>query len=55
MSRPIKETPILYGKDAKRFIHNMINRQKIGKEVLARMIKSYEKIKEMTKCQQNQK
>ncbi|MDE6769730.1 MAG: hypothetical protein K2J78_08425 [Muribaculaceae bacterium] len=42
MARPIKETPILYGADAKRFEERMQNPPKISSEQRAQIRKSYE-------------
>lgn len=33
MARPIKETPILTGDDAERFVNNMLSVEKLSKEV----------------------
>lgn len=51
MARPIKETPILSGNDAVRFL-NTIEENKTKKaspEELARMRKNYERLKAMAK------
>ena len=45
MARPIKETPILYGKDAERFIREMENVKPATEEEKKRVRASYEKIK----------
>lgn len=47
MSRPIKDTPILYGKDARRFIYNIEHPKKLSDEVKERMRLSYEKINKL--------
>ena len=47
MARPIKETPILYGKDAERFIHEMENVKPATEEEKKRVRASYEKIKKL--------
>lgn len=47
MARPIKETPILYGKDAERFIHEMENVKPASEEEKKRIRASYEKIKKL--------
>ncbi|MBQ3191907.1 MAG: hypothetical protein IJB61_11905, partial [Bacteroides sp] len=47
MARPIKETPILYGKDAERFIHEMENVKPASEEEKKRVRASYEKIKKL--------
>lgn len=41
MARPIKETPTLYGADARRFERMIVN----PKSVCERMIRNYEAIK----------
>lgn len=45
MARPIKETPTLYGADARRFEWMIENPKPISKEVCERMIRNYEAIK----------
>lgn len=47
MARPIKETPILYGKDAERFVRDMKNVQPASEEERKRVRASYEKIKKL--------
>lgn len=47
MARPIKETPILYGSDAKRFEERMQNPPKISKEKRNQIRKSYETVIKM--------
>ena len=42
MARPIKETPILKGKDAERFLRLMDEVQPVSKEELEKMRKDYE-------------
>lgn len=42
MARPIKETPILYGEDARRFMERMKNPPKETKEERERRLKDYE-------------
>jgi hypothetical protein len=42
MARPIKDTPILYGEDARRFAERIETRKVIPKERLERMKKAYE-------------
>ncbi len=42
MARPIKETPILYGSDARRFELRMQNPPKVSLEKRAEIRKSYE-------------
>ena len=47
MSRPIKETPILYGKDARRFLERMKEKRTETPEQRAQRIADYEMIMEM--------
>lgn len=47
MARPIKETPILFGTDAKRFEERMQNPPKISPEKRAQIRKSYEAVRKM--------
>ncbi len=42
MARPIKETPILFGSDARRFEERMKNPPKVSPEKRAEIRKSYE-------------
>lgn len=46
MARPIKETPILTGEDAERFVNNMLSVEKLSNEVRAankkRLMADYE-------------
>ena len=42
MARPIKETPILYGEDARRFEARMQERRRISPEERARINANYE-------------
>jgi hypothetical protein len=46
MARPIKETPVLKGKDAKRFREAMENVKPVSKERLDEINKSYEFLKQ---------
>lgn len=41
MARPIKETPILYGEDARRFMERMKNPPKATKEERERRLAHY--------------
>lgn len=41
MARPIKETPILYGEDARRFLERMQEHRHISEEERARMEENY--------------
>ena len=45
MARPIKETPILYGEDARRFEARMKERRRISPEERAKMKATYEALK----------
>ncbi len=47
MARPIKETPILYGEDARRFEARMKERRRISPEERAEMEEVYEVFMEM--------
>ena len=51
MARPIKETPVLTGQDAKKFIEAIEVRQtkKASAEELARINSNYERLKAMAK------
>lgn len=49
MARPIKETPILYGKDAQRFLERIAEGRKETAEQRERRIKNYEKIMKNSK------
>lgn len=42
MARPVRETPILSGEDARRFEERMKNPRKVSKEELERVRKNYE-------------
>ena len=44
MSRPISETPILYGKDAIEFKKRMLNSKKVSKEERERIKSNYDLI-----------
>lgn len=47
MARPICETPILYGEDAKKFLDEMKNSKPASDEEKKRIRASYEKIKKL--------
>ncbi|MDE5843488.1 MAG: hypothetical protein K2H35_07130 [Muribaculaceae bacterium] len=47
MARPIKETPILFGSDARRFEERMQNPPKVSAEKRAEIRCSYETIRKM--------
>jgi hypothetical protein len=49
MARPIKETPILYGEDARRFEARMQERRRISSEERARINTNYELVLGMLK------
>ena len=44
MARPIKETPVLHGKAAKRFSREIKNVEKISDEKMSKINSSYEKL-----------
>ena len=44
MATPIKETPILTGEDAERFLQRMNERREVSDEEINRMKKNYELI-----------
>lgn len=46
MARPIAETPILFGEDARRFEARMRENRKVSQKTLARMKESYETVKQ---------
>ena len=45
MARPIRETPILFGEDARRFLEAMQNVKPEPPEVRARILRDYEFMK----------
>ena len=47
MARPSKETPILYGKDAERFLNEMKDVKPASEEEKKRVRASYERIKKL--------
>lgn len=47
MARPIKETPILFGDDAKRFEQRMQNPPKVSAEKREEIRRSYETVRKM--------
>ncbi|MBF0517125.1 MAG: hypothetical protein HQK97_08420 [Nitrospirae bacterium] len=51
MARPIKETPTLTGKDAKRFLERMatVDKRRISKEGYEKSLANYEEIKKLCK------
>ncbi|MCI9608568.1 MAG: hypothetical protein HFJ94_10425 [Muribaculaceae bacterium] len=52
MARPIKETPILFGSDAKRFERRMQNPPKVSDEKRSQIRKSYETVMRMMVTQE---
>ena len=42
MARPIKETPILFGEDARRFVERMKEKRRETPEQRAKRLKDYE-------------
>jgi len=49
MATPIKETPILTGEDARRFMQRMKEKREVSKEEIARMEKNYELLMSIAK------
>lgn len=49
MARPIKETPVLYGEDARRFEELMKHPRKVSQEELERRKKNVEYFKSIAK------
>ena len=49
MARPIEPTPILTGKDAKRFLHRMEEGRKIPIEEMEQMMRDYEELRKITR------
>jgi len=49
MAKPIKETPILRGKDAIRFLDALKENKKVSPEELAKIKANYERIKSILK------
>ncbi|MBF0320553.1 MAG: hypothetical protein HQL01_12195 [Nitrospirae bacterium] len=51
MARPIKETPTLTGKDAKRFLERMaqVDKRKLSQEEYEKLMANYEEIKKISK------
>jgi len=47
MARPIKETPVLYGEDARRFEKQMRERKQISPERKSEMERNYEIFKKI--------
>ena len=47
MARPIKETPILFGEDAKRFLHSVENVKSASEQEKKRVKEAYEKLKKI--------
>jgi hypothetical protein len=55
MARPIKETPILYGEDARRFLARMNEKRTISPEERAEMDAAYEMGMEMMRRGEEEK
>ena len=55
MARPIKETPILYGEDARRFEARMKEKRRISPEERARINANYEMFMEMLRLGEERK
>ncbi len=49
MAKPIKETPVLTGEDARRFIEQTNNVVKVSPELKARMQANYERMSAIAK------
>jgi hypothetical protein len=49
MARPIKDTPIVSGKDAVRFAERMANPKRVSKEEIERARTLYEAVKAQSK------
>lgn len=49
MALPIKDTPVLYGEDARRFLEAIKNPKKASLEEITRMKADYEKMKKIEK------
>lgn len=49
MARPIKETPLLKGKDARRFMQKMKEPQQVSDEEIRRVRSNYEYIMSIAK------
>ncbi|MCH8317063.1 MAG: hypothetical protein IIA88_00975 [Bacteroidetes bacterium] len=49
MALPIKDTPVLKGKDAKRFFLKMAENKKVSKEEYERMKSNSNKLKEISR------
>lgn len=47
MARPIKETPLLYGEDARRFVQSLKNVKPASEQEKKRVKEAYEKLKEI--------
>ena len=48
MARPIKETPILKGKDVERFMYNLEHPTPVSAEEVTKARETYEKFKRIT-------
>ncbi|WP_288511789.1 hypothetical protein [uncultured Prevotellamassilia sp.] len=47
MARPIKETPVLYGEDAARFLHAIDNVKSASQDEKSRIRDAYEQMKQI--------
>ncbi len=47
MARPIKETPVLFGEDAKRFLDSIKNVKSASEKEKKRVREAYEKLKKI--------
>lgn len=47
MARPIKETPVLYGEDAVRFLHAIDNVKSASQDEKSRIRDAYEQMKQI--------
>jgi catalase len=50
MATPIKQTPILYGKDAQRFAKLIAKPKPVSQETKDRQKRAYEFVKSISKC-----
>jgi len=49
MAKPIKETPILKGADARRFVENMATTKKVDDATRAKMKASFDRLNSMAR------
>ena len=50
MARPIKETPVLKGKDVERFKYNLEHPTPVSAEEVTKARETYEKFKRIRRC-----